>query len=554
MGSSAQGVKERSPQEWGTQTVGFALSDCVQRYGDRDLLVFRERRISAKQLDVEVEQLALGLLALGIQKGDNVAVWLPNLPETCVAELAVARIGAAMMAINTRYKASELEYVLRQSDSRALILMPQFLTQDFLAVLRDVVPEYLTCKPGELSAKATPLLKSLIVLGDAQPGMFTYSEVQQMGRDRKDELRSRGQEIQPDDVVLLQYTSGTTAFPKAAMLAHGQVLRNASQMAVRAGINESDRVLSAMPMFHVGGSVCALLGALTMGYTLYMGPIFDAGKTLETIESEKITTYIGLESMFIALRAHEDFTRRSRASLKKGWTAGTSSLLRMVANDVGIEFICPLFGLSEGSPNVCICDWRDPVDKRMNTMGRPQPGVEIKIIDPATEEEVPAGQRGEICFRGYNVMKGYYKKPEETANAIDKDGWLHTGDVGFLDADGFITWTGRLKDVIRVGGENISAVEVENFLSSHPSVQAAVVVGIPDERLGEVCMAFIQVAPNATLTEEEVVAYCKGRVSGFKIPRKIRFVHEFEMTGSGKIMKFAMRKKLLQELGYSEAS
>ncbi len=369
-----------------------------------------------------------------------------------------------MMAINTRYKASELEYVLRQSDSRALILMPQFLTQDFLAVLRDVIPEYLTCKPGELSAKATPLLKSLIVLGDAQPGMFTYSEVQQMGRDRKDELRSRGQEIQPDDVVLLQYTSGTTAFPKAAMLAHGQVLRNASQMAVRAGINESDRVLSAMPMFHVGGSVCALLGALTMGYTLYMGPIFDAGKTLETIESEKITTYIGLESMFIALRAHEDFTRRSRASLKKGWTAGTSSLLRMVANDVGIEFICPLFGLSEGSPNVCICDWRDPVEKRMNTMGRPQPGVEIKIIDPATEAEVPAGQRGEICFRGYNVMKGYYKKPEETANAIDKDGWLHTGDVGFLDADGFITWTGRLKDVIRVGGENISAVEVENFL------------------------------------------------------------------------------------------
>jgi acyl-CoA synthetase (AMP-forming)/AMP-acid ligase II len=226
----------------------------------------------------------------------------------------------------------------------------------------------------------------------------------------------------------------------------------------------------------------------------------------------------------------------------------------MVANEVGIEYICPLFGLSEGSPNVCICDWRDPLEKRMNTMGRPQPGVELKIIDPATEEEVPAGRHGEICFRGYNVMKGYYKKPEETANAIDKDGWLHTGDVGFLDADGYITWTGRLKDVIRVGGENISAVEVENFLSSHPSVQAAVVVGIPDDRLGEVCMAFIQLAPNATLTEEEVVAYCKGRVSGFKIPRKIRFVREFEMTGSGKIMKFAMRKKLLQELGYSEAS
>jgi fatty-acyl-CoA synthase len=551
---TAQEIKEPSPREWEEQTVGFALQNCARRLGDRDFLIFRERRMSAKQLAQEVEHLALGLLELGIQKGDNVAVWLPNLPEMCVAELAIARIGAAMMAINTRYKASELEYVLRQSDSRALIMMPQFLTQDFLAVLRDVIPEYQDFRPGELNAKATPLLKNLIMVGDAQPGMFAYSDVQSMGRERLPELQQREKEIAPDDIVLLQYTSGTTAFPKAAMLAHGQVLRNAAQMAVRTGINESDRVLSAMPMFHVGGSVCALLGALTMRYALYMGPVFDAGKTIETIETEQITTYIGLESMFIALRAHEDFSRRSRASLKKGWTAGTSSILRMVADEVGIEYICPLFGLSEGSPNVCICDWRDPIEKRITTMGRPQPGVEIKIIDPATEESVASGQRGEICFRGYNVMKGYYKKPDETARIIDKDGWLHTGDVGFLDQDGFITWTGRLKDVIRVGGENISAVEVENFLSGHPSVQAAVVIGVPDDRLGEVCMAFIQVAPNAELSEDEVIAYCKGRISGFKIPRTIRFVREFEMTGSGKIMKFAMRRKVLQELGYPETS
>ncbi len=551
MGSSTTQEVTRSPQEWGSETVGAALADCVKRLGDRDLLVFRERRITARELAREVEDLALGLLELGIQKGDNVAVWLPNLPETCVAELAIARVGAAMMAINTRYKANELEYVLRQSDSRALILMPQFLTQDFLAVLRDVVPEYLHCRRGELDAKATPLLKSLIVLGDAQPGMFTFSEVKQMGRHRMPELTRRESEITPDDVVLLQYTSGTTAFPKAAMLAHGQVLRNAAQMAARSGFDANDRILSAMPMFHVGGSVCALLGALTVGYTLYMGPVFDAGKTLELIETEKMTAYIGLESMFIALRSHEDFNRRSRASLKRGWTAGTSSILRMVANEIGIEYICPLFGLSEGSPNVCICDWRDPIDKRINTMGRPQPGVELKIIDPATEENVPAGQRGEICFRGYNVMKGYYKKPEETAAVIDKEGWLHTGDVGYLDADGFITWTGRLKDIVRVGGENISAVEVENFLCSHPDVQAAVVIGIPDDRLGEVCMAFIQPTPDARLSEEDVIAYCKGKVSGFKVPRKVRFVREFEMTGSGKIMKFAMRKKVLEEMGLS---
>jgi fatty-acyl-CoA synthase len=550
MGSSTtRKVTERTPEEWGSQTIGAALADCAARIGERDLLVFRERRISAQELAEEVEQLALGLLSIGIQKGDNVAVWLPNLPETCVAELAIARIGAAMMAINTRYKASELEYVLRQSDSRTLVLMPQFLTQDFLAVLRDVIPEYLHCQPGKLDAKAVPLLKSLIVLGDVQPGMFTLAEVKQMGRELVPELQRREGEVSPDDVVLLQYTSGTTAFPKAAMLAHGQVLRNAAQMATRAGFDSTDRILSAMPMFHVGGSVCALLGALTIGYTLYMGPVFDAGKTLELIETEKMTAYIGLESMFIALRTHEDFNRRSRASLKKGWTAGTSSILRMVANEIGIEYICPLFGLSEGSPNVCICDYRDSMEKRMNTMGRPQPGVEVKIIDPATEDIVPAGQRGEICFRGYNVMKGYYKKPEETAAAIDQDGWLHTGDVGFLDEDGFITWTGRLKDIVRVGGENISAVEVENFLCSHPAVQAAVVIGIPDDRLGEVCMAFIQTTPDESLSEEDVIAYCKGKVSGFKVPRRVRFVREFEMTGSGKIMKFAMRKKVLEEMG-----
>ena len=315
--SSAQEMKARSPKEWGSQTIGGALRDCANRLGSRDLLVFREERISAQRLAEEVEHLALGLLALGINKGDTVAVWLPNLPETCVAELAIARIGAVMMAINTRYKATELEYVLRQSDSRALLLMPQFLTQDFLAVLKDVVPEFPNSQPGQLNAQTMPLLRHLIVLGDEQPGMFTYANVQQMGRDLLPQLHERENQVTSDDVVLLQYTSGTTAFPKAAMLAHGQVLRNASQMAVRAGIDETDHVLSAMPMFHVGGSVCALLGALTMGYVLYMGPVFDAGKTLEVIESEQITTYIGLESMFIALRSHEDFGKRSRASLRK---------------------------------------------------------------------------------------------------------------------------------------------------------------------------------------------------------------------------------------------
>ena len=381
--------------------------------------------------------------------------------------------------------------------------------------------------------------------------MISYAEVMQLGKAHgwAEQRKQMEAEVSCEDVVLLQYTSGTTAFPKAAMLCHGQVLRNAAQMGERAGIDETDRVLSAMPMFHVGGSVCALLGAITLGYTLYLNPVFDAAETLETIERESITTYIGLESMFISLRNHPDFARRSRSSLHKGWTAGTSSLLRMVAEEIGIKHICPLYGLSEGSPNVTIADWRDPYEKRLNTMGRPQTGVEMKILSAATGEVAPFGEIGEICFRGYNVMKGYYKDPEATARVIDADGWLHTGDLGKMDSGGYLTWTGRLKDTLRVGGENISALEVENLLGGHPAVQSAIVIGVPDERLGEVPFAYIQLKPDQKLTAEEIIVFCKERVSGFKVPRHVRFVEQFPMTGSGKIQKYEMKKGALAELG-----
>jgi acyl-CoA synthetase (AMP-forming)/AMP-acid ligase II len=244
---------------------------------------------------------------------------------------------------------------------------------------------------------------------------------------------------------------------------------------------------------------------------------------------------------------HQDFAKRSRASLSKGWSAGTPAVLRMVVEEIGIKHLCPLYGLSEGSPNVAIAGWKDPQEKRVNTMGRPEPGVEIRIIDGATGRTLARGERGEICFRGWNVMKGYYKKPEETAAAIDKEGWLHTGDAGYIDDDGFVIWTGRLKDMFRVGGENVSALEVENFLCGHPAIRAAAVVGVPDERLREVLLAFVQLKSGATLTEKELIEYCKERIAGFKVPRHVRFVEQFEMTGSGKIQKYVMREKILRE-------
>lgn len=508
-----------------------------------------ERRATAAQFLEEVEQFALGLKQFGFGPGEQFAVWLPNTMESFVAEMAVAALGGSLVFINTRYKTHEFEYVLRQSDASALLLPREFLQIDFLAMLREVCPEVAQAKNGRVTSSVFPGLKQIIVAGSAPEELVTYKEVLRIGASsgRREELLRIEAAVRPEDAVILQYTSGTTAFPKAVMLSHGQVLRNAYQMAERANIGAEDRVLSAMPIFHVGGSVCALLGAVTRGYALYTSATFDAGETLRLIEEEKITTYIGLESMFIAMHNHQDFAKRSRASLSKGWSAGTPSLLRMVVEEIGIKHLCPLYGLSEGSPNVAIAGWNDPQEKRVNTMGRPEPGVEIKIIDGATGRTLARGERGEVCFRGWNVMKGYYKKPEETAAAIDKEGWLHTGDAGYIDDDGFVIWTGRLKDMFRVGGENVSALEVENFLCGHPAIRAAAVVGVPDERLREVLLAFVQLKAGAMLTEKELIEYCKERIAGFKVPRHVRFVEQFEMTGSGKIQKYVMREKILRE-------
>lgn len=535
---------------WDQMTLGQALDRFIHRWGDRDFVIFPHRRFTARQFADEVDRLARGLARLGLKPGEHVAIWLPNLPEVCVLEFAIARLGAVMMAANIHYKSSELEYVLRQSDATTLVVMPRFGKIDFLKTLHQILPEMATCRPGALTCAAAPELKRVLVLGDEQPGMIPFAEVLRLGDDLTlagDVARYEAQ-VGPADVVLLQSTSGTTRFPKAVMLAHGQVLRNAAQMAARAGIDDTDRVMSAMPMFHVGGSVAALLGTVTSGAPLYLSSAFDPAETLDTIEKESITAYIGLESMFIALRHHDNFNRRSRASLCKGWTAGTSSLLRMVAEEIGIRNICSLFGLSECSPNVTIADWRDPYEKRLNTMGRPQPGAQVKIASIETGQDVPVGQVGEILVRGYLVMRGFYKDPEATAAAIDDEGWLHTGDLGRFDEDGYLTWVGRAKDTLRVGGENISAVEVENLIAGHACVQAAVVVGVPDDRFGEVVFAFVKQRPGRSVTERELIEFCRERVSGFKVPRYVSFVNEFEMTGSGKIQKFLMRKTALDDV------
>jgi fatty-acyl-CoA synthase len=538
--------------KWDHTTLPAALRRCLSRWGDRELLVFADQPISMENFARQVSRLARGFTSLGIKRGDHVAVWLANLTEYAVAEFAMASLGAAMVPLNIRYKREELEFALRQSDSTTLIFAPTVLKTDCAEMLREICPG-MGQGNDSLSCEKLPRLKNLIVVGKKIPGVRSFGEILALGDSvSESELTAREADVQPDSILVLQYTSGTTAFPKAAMLSHGQSLRNAFQMAKRAGFTEEDRLLSAMPMFHVGGSVCALLGAITVGYRLYTSSSFDAAQTLRLIEEEKITAYAGLEPMYLALRNHEDLHKRSRASLKKGWTAGTPTILRMVAEDIGIRNVCSLYGLSEGSPNVCITHWQnDSYEKRIGTMGKPQPGTEVRITDPANDQTLPRGERGEICVRGWTVMKGYYNNPEDTARAIDSEGWLHTGDAGYITEDGYLVWTGRLKDVIKVGGENVSAVEVEHLLCTHPKIVSAAVVGVPDDRFQEVGLAFVQLKSGETLTEREVIDYCKQKVAIFKVPKYVRFVESFQTTGSGKIQKFLLKQQAIKELQQS---
>jgi fatty-acyl-CoA synthase len=548
---------------WPRLTYGAALERLVARSSEREVFVFHHverpeadgraarRAYTAAEFADAVDRLARGLLALGVAPGERVALWLANVPEAAIAEFAVAKIGAILVPINTRFKERELEYVLRHSEAATLITMERFLETDYEAVVRALCPEANVCPPGRLRSQRCPQLRRLITLGPGSPGIFAYSDVLALGAEPTWErmLRRREAEVRPDDIVLIQYTSGSTAFPKGVMLSHDQTLRNAFIMAGRAGLEQGDRVLSAMPMFHIGGSVCALLGAVTRGYTLHMMTKFDAGETLRLFEEERITAYIGIETMFLMLRDHPDFSRRDRSSVKKGWAAGSPALLQMIADEIGISFVCSVYGLSEASPNVCITDWRDAREKRLRTNGRPHPGVEVEIRDPETGEPRAPGQPGEICVRGYNVMRGYYNMPEETARAIDSEGWLHTGDLGMLTEDGEVIFLGRLKDVLRVGGENVSALELENFLLTHPRIAAVAVVGVPDPRWGEVPAAFVKITGNEPVTEEQLLAYCRQNLAPFKVPRYIRFVDEFPLTGSGKIQKSRLRERLLAELG-----
>jgi fatty-acyl-CoA synthase len=536
---------------WVKKSLGQVLEEVAKKYPNRPALIFKDQRISYRKLREKAETLAKGLMALGIGKNDKVSIWAGNSPEWVYTQVATALIGAVLVPVNTRFRTSELEYILNQSDSTTLILMDRFLNIDFAGMLREVCPEVDNALPGRLQSARLPMLKNIIFLGDKKVlGSFSFSDIMRRGEGiPAGNLKLATPRVQPDDVIMFQYTSGTTAFPKGVMLTHDGVIRDAFYLGERQTLTAEDVLFSPLPFFHVGGAVISTLSALTHGAGMVFLETYDPLESLKAVHKERCTAMNGVETHFLMMYQHPDFSRYDVSSLKKGWVIGPAEVVRCVYQKMGLTKLLNIYGTSETSPNVTTTFVDDPLELRIAFHGLPHEGTEIKIVNPSTGETLANGKEGEICVRGWNVMKGYYKKPEETAKAIDSQGWLHTGDLGWVDPQtGYLKFTGRFKDMLRVGGENVSAMEVESFLLTHPKVKQAQVVGVPDLRLTEVGMAFLELKEGVSASEEEILSFCKGKIANFKIPRYVSFVREFPMTGSGKIQKFMLKKQALERL------
>jgi len=475
------------------------------------------------------------------------AIWATNRPEWVTTQFATGKMGGVLVTVNTNYQSAELEYLLKQSDSTTLILMESYRGNSYIDMLYEIVPELHESQPGKLKSEKLPFLKNVIVLSETRyPGMFLWSDIMEMGDRLSDaELNERLDSLQPDDVINMQYTSGTTGFPKGVMLTHSNIINNAANIAECMNLTNEDRMCIPVPFFHCFGCVLGTMACVTVGATMVPVQEFDVVKVLTSVQEEKCTALHGVPTMFIAELNHPDFSKFDLSSLRTGIMAGSPcpiEVMKAVVEKMGAKEITIAYGQTESSPVITQTRVNDPLELRVSSVGRALPNVEVKIVDPETNEEVPAGVQGELCTRGYHVMKGYYKDSVATKKAIDQDGWLHTGDLAVMDESGYCKITGRLKDMIIRGGENIYPREIEEFLYTHPKILDVQVVGVPDEKYGEEAMAWIRVKDGETLSEEEVLAYCQGKISRYKIPRYIQFCTEYPMTASGKIQKFKLRE------------
>ncbi len=528
--------------------MGGLLEKWARELPGHDFIVYPDRglRFSYAEFNERVNNFAKGLMELGVKKNDKVGIWAKNVPDWLTVFFAAAKIGAVLVTVNTNYKSSELEYIMKNADIHTMCLVNGYRDSDYVQIMYELVPELKTQQRGRLKSERFPVLRNVVFIGqEKQRGMYNTPEMLIMGSHLPDEyITEAGKDINTHDVVNMQYTSGTTGFPKGVLLSHHNILNCGKSTGEFMEFTEKDKVVTCVPLFHCFGCVLALCGVITHGATMVMVEDFDPLRVLAAVHAERGTMLYGVPTMFIAELAHPMFDMFDLTSLRSGIMAGavcpietlTQVMERMHCNVISV------YGLTETSPGMTATRVTDSKEVRATTVGHEYPGVEVRVIDPETGKECPVGVPGEMCCRGYNVMKGYYKNPKATEEIIDKDGFLHSGDLGVKDANGNYAITGRIKDMIIRGGENIYPREIENFLFQMPQIEAVEVAAIPSPKYGEEVGAFIKLKSGQNLTEEEVKLFCRGKIARYKIPKYIFFVQGFPMTASGKIQKYRLRE------------
>src|SRR5690349_17078289 len=542
------------------ETIGRSLDRAVQRWGNREALVSpsHDVRWTWSEFAERVDALAAGFLALGLERGQRIGIWSLNRPEWTLTQFAAAKAGLILVTINPAYRLSELEFALKKVGCTALVTATAFKTSDYIGMVNMLAPELATSVPGRLAAARLPHLRCVIQIGGPPvPGAIAFDEVAARGGEaERAELRELAGLLQFDDAVNIQFTSGTTGSPKGVTLTHHNILNNGYFVGRAMRLTEADRICIPVPLYHCFGMVMGNLASVTLGATMvYPGEGFDPLVTLQTIEQEKCTTLYGVPTMFIAQLDHPEFSRFDLKSLRTGIMAGAPcpvEVMKRVNNEMNMGEVTIAYGMTETSPVSFQSAVDDPLQRRVSTVGRIHPHVEVKVVD-LEGKIVARGERGELCTRGYSIMLGYWDEREKTADVLDAAGWMHTGDLAVIDADGYCNIVGRIKDMVIRGGENLYPREIEEFLYRHPKIQDVQIFGVADDRYGEELCAWIRVRGGETLTAEEVRAFCQGQIAHNKIPRYVEFVDEFPMTVTGKIQKFLMREAVEKRLGLKAA-